>query len=450
MSEIRLFDSLRNRKVPLEPVKPGKVSLYYCGPTVYNYVHLGNVRPVIVFDVLTRALKALGYDPQVVSNYTDIDDKIIAEALAEKKTEKELSSFYISAYEECLKPLNLLPLYAHPKASETIKDMQDFIQVLLDRGYAYRAGDDVYFSVEKVEDYGAISHVDLDSNQAGKRVETSDVKRDPRDFALWKLTTDEGIKFDSPFGQGRPGWHTECVTMIKKVFNQPVIDIHGGGFDLKFPHHENERAQSLGYDGTPLANIWMHIGFLTAAKGEKMSKSLGNVVLAKDLLSKHSGNALRLFFYSTHYRAPIAYSDEAIQTAENTAEKYKKAMKNLRYRILLNGGIMSEMDTSSESYKEALNFLCDDLNIANAVTVLERETRRVLTLLRSNKTSLDDLIKAEAELSGLFDLLGIYSDPVELTQEDRDLYQQYQDARARKDFAASDSLRAQLMQRGIL
>lgn len=447
---IYLYDSLRAEQVEVNPVKPGEVSIYYCGPTVYNYVHLGNVRPVVVFDVLTRVIKAKGLEPKVVSNYTDIDDKIIAEALKEKKTEKEISQFYIDAYEACLAPLHLLPLFYHPRASETIQKMQDFIQVLLDRGYAYRSGDDVYFSVEKIADYGAISHIKVDENQAGKRVETLDTKRDPRDFALWKLTSDQGIKFPSPFGAGRPGWHTECVTMIKTVFKQPVIDIHGGGFDLKFPHHENERAQSIGYDGTPLAHLWMYVGFLTAAKGEKMSKSLGNVVLAKDLLAQHSGNALRLFFYRSHYRAPIAYSEEAIEESEQTASRYVATMRRLQARLALAGAPVDPDRKNEAACAQALDFLCHDLNIANALTVVEGAVKTALTQLRSARTPLDQIAESAGTLSYLYNLLGIYTEPFKLTDDDKKLVAQYERARQERDFATSDLLRPKLIERGLI
>lgn len=448
--EIKIFDSLAGKKVSLNPVKPGEVSIYYCGPTVYNYVHLGNIRPVIVFDVLTRAIKATGLTPKVVSNYTDIDDKIINEALKEGVSEKEISAKYIKAYEDCTDKLHLLPLYCHPRASETIQKMQDFIQVLMDKGYAYKAGDDVFFRVGKVQDYGAISHISLDDNQAGKRIDVSDLKENPADFALWKKTEDNGVKFDSPFGRGRPGWHTECVVMIKDVFKQPVIDIHGGGFDLKFPHHENERAQSLGYDGTPLANAWMHVGFLNAAGGQKMSKSLGNVVLAKDCLEKYSGNALRLFFYQTPYRSPISYSDEALKAAEEQAQHYVSAYLKAGYRLLLSNETLEGGTLDEEAYNQVLGFLCDDLNIANALTALEKKVRQTLTLLRSNKTPAS-LIKDSFEtLKQVFELLGIYVPEVELTAEDRNLYSEYQKAREERDFSRSDELRKALTEKGIL
>lgn len=287
--KIKIFDTAAGKVVDLVVQKKDEFSMYYCGPTVYNYVHLGNMRPVVVFDVFSRLLKEVGYSIKVVSNYTDIDDKIINEALKEGKTEKELTDFYIKAYEDCLDKLNLMPLFDHPRVSNWMTRIGDFIKVLMNKGFAYQVGGDVYFRVGNVADYGSLSKTVLENNQAGSRIDVNANKENPGDFALWKVTDDQGIKFDSPFGKGRPGWHTECVVMIKSVFNQPMVDVHGGGFDLKFPHHENERAQSIAYDGTPLAKYWMHVGFLTAAGGVKMSKSLGNVVLAKDFLAKYSG-----------------------------------------------------------------------------------------------------------------------------------------------------------------
>lgn len=450
MKPIRIFDTKAGKKVEFQPLVPGQMSLYYCGPTVYNYVHLGNLRPVVVFDLLTRVFRSDGYQTKVVSNYTDIDDKIIKEALAEKKTEKEISAFYIRAYEDSLAKLNLLPLFYRPRASEVIQRIEDFIGVLLQKGYAYQAGDDVNFRIDKVKDYGSLSHVVLENNQAGKRIEVNSQKENPYDFALWKKTADAGIKFDSPWGKGRPGWHTECVVMIKDVFKSPMVDIHGGGFDLKFPHHENERAQSLGYDGTGLADYWMHVGFLTAAGGVKMSKSLGNVVLAKDCLSRHSGNALRLFFYQTHYRAPIAYSEEAMASAEAQADKYVSTLAKLSYRGELIGQPLTGKGSDGKALDEALGYLSDDLNVANALTVLEKVARKGLTLLRNPQTPMADLDAAYGDLEGLLDLLGLQAAVAPLTEDDRKAYLDYQKARADKDFATSDRLRAHLTQKGIL
>lgn len=450
MHEIKIWDTKAGKKVVFKPLQEGQLSMYYCGPTVYNYVHLGNLRPVIVFDLLSRLFKAVGYKIKVVSNYTDIDDKIIKRALGEHKTEKEISSFYIKAYEDSTNKLNLLPLYYHPKASEVIPDMIHFISKLLENGFAYQAGDDVNFRIDKVKDYGCVSHIILENNQAGKRIDVNDLKENPYDFALWKKTADEGIKFDSPFGKGRPGWHTECVVMIKKVFNQPTIDIHGGGFDLKFPHHENERAQSIGYDGHELASYWMHVGFLTAKGGVKMSKSLGNVVLAKDALEKYSGNALRLFFYSSHYRAPIAYSDQAMEQASNAEKKYVGTLQRLSYRLDLLNVKRDSDEVNGKAIESILDFLADDLNVANAIAVLEKEIKVALTLLRNSHADPSAVLKEFNTLSKIYEILGINAEIKPLTEEERSLLKEYDDARTKKDFAKSDALRKQLMEKEIL
>lgn len=450
MGNIRVFDTQAAAKVDFRPLKPGEFSLYYCGPTVYNYVHLGNLRPVVVFDILTRLFRAEGYKTKVVSNYTDIDDKIIAEALAEHKTEKEISGFYIAAYEDSLSKLNLLPLFRRPRASEVIDKMKDFIKTLLDKGAAYKSGGDVYFRTSAVSDYGVMSHMAVEQNQAGKRIDVSDLKENPADFALWKKTADEGIKFASPFGEGRPGWHTECVVMIKDSFGQPMVDIHGGGFDLKFPHHENERAQSLAYDGTPLASYWMHVGFLTAEGGVKMSKSLGNVVLAKDCLAKYSGNALRLFFSQNHYRAPVAYSEDAMSKAEADASRYVATMDKLALRAAWLKIPLADAESDPASFGKAVGFLEDDLNIANALTVLDAEQKRALTVLRPMHPKPEELRRSYATLSTLYDLIGISVPARTLSDEDRKALDGFEKARAAKDYVSSDAIRTRLLEKGIL
>ena len=244
MRTITLFDTLQGKEREFIPLSEGKVDIYYCGPTVYNYVHLGNFRPTVTFDLLARVMREVGYEVRLVSNYTDIDDKIIKQAKLEGKSEKVLSEFYIKAYEDCLDQLNITPLYCHPKASEYITKMASFIHQLEEKGDAYQSGEDIYFRVSSVKDYGCLSKQNIKDLISGARIDVSDKKESPLDFALWKLTDDDGIKFDTEIGRGRPGWHTECVCMVNGVFQKHLIDIHGGGFDLKFPHHENEIAQS--------------------------------------------------------------------------------------------------------------------------------------------------------------------------------------------------------------
>ena len=445
---IRLYDTYEGKVREFQPLDGNEVDIYYCGPTVYNYVHLGNFRPTITFDLLTRFLLEEGYDVKCVSNYTDIDDKIIKESLKEGKTEKELSEFYIQAYEACLSKLNVLPLYYHPKASEYIGKMVDFIQDLLDKGYAYKGKNDIYFSVKKIDEYGTLSKQKIDDLESGKRIEVTDEKKDPLDFVLWKLTDDNGIKFDTKIGKGRPGWHTECVVMANDVFHKPLIDIHGGGFDLKFPHHENEIAQSEAENGTRLANFWMHVGFLLTG-GVKMSKSLGNSILAKDVLERHSGNAIRLFFYQSHYRAPVNYTEENLSACDKTIGKYQLALlKGKRKLELLGEGLDGEI--LQENYTKFLEALGNDLNVANALSVVDALVKETNTLVGKKDFDHKRLKDVLATLDRLFHVLGFLFPYEKLTDEDRRLYEDYQKAREEKDFKRSDELRPVLMAKGIL
>jgi cysteinyl-tRNA synthetase len=445
--KIRLYDTYEDKVRDFVPLSPDEVDIYYCGPTVYNYVHLGNFRPTVTFDLLTRFLTAVGYTVKCVSNYTDIDDKIIKEAQIEKKTEKDLSEFYIQAYEDCLDKLNILPLYDHPKASEYIPKMASFIEELIQKGAAYKAGDDIYFRVKSDPTYGALSKQNIGDLEAGARIDVNARKESPLDFALWKLTDDTGIKFDTPLGKGRPGWHTECVVMVNSVFHKPLIDIHGGGFDLKFPHHENEIAQSEADHGTRLADYWMHVGFLLT-NGVKMSKSLGNSILAKDVLARHSGNGVRLFFLSTPYRAPINYTEEALDSFDKLALRYEASAKKATYQLTLHNA--PEGKRIASDYEDFMNALSDDLNVANAMTVIDKESKAINTLLLkkdADLAALADLVRTFGELTGI---LGLRFTIPALTEEDKALYQRYQEARAKKDFSASDQMRPLLMEKGLL
>ena len=324
--EIKLFNSLTNEIENFVPLKKGEVSIYTCGPTVYDYVHIGNLRPVVVFDVLRNLFEYLGYKVIFVSNYTDIDDKIINKALSEGVSEEVISNRYIKAYEENVKELNANVPTVTPRVSESIEEIIDFISVLIKKGGAYENDGEVFFDVTKDSNYGELSHVNPDELEHGSRVEENAKKKHPGDFLLWKKTS-EGITFSSPWGEGRPGWHTECVVMINKTFNKPLIDIHGGGFDLKFPHHENEIAQSRIYGGTHLANYWMHNGFINV-NNEKMSKSLGNTLTGNDFINKYGGNVLRLLLLSSHYRAPLNVTEEVIESSENRLKELKIVLDN--------------------------------------------------------------------------------------------------------------------------
>ncbi|HCJ37070.1 MAG TPA: cysteine--tRNA ligase, partial [Erysipelotrichaceae bacterium] len=285
---MKIYNSFTNQKEEFKPIEEGKVGIYVCGPTVYNYVHIGNTRPMIIFDVLRRTFEYLGYDVTFVSNYTDVDDKIIKKAKEEGVSEKELTEKYIKAYEDVRNGLNIETPTHTPRVTETMDKIIAFVAALIEKGYAYESQGDVYFRVSKIKDYGHLSGIHVEDLIQGASERTSteddDKKESSLDFALWKKTN-EGIQFDSPWSKGRPGWHTECVVMINDIFGRGLIDIHGGGYDLKFPHHENEIAQAIAYSNTHLANYWMHNQMINI-NGEKMSKSLGNVLWAKDLLVK--------------------------------------------------------------------------------------------------------------------------------------------------------------------
>ncbi len=447
MRNIKLYDTYEGKLREFKPIDEKEVDIYYCGPTVYNYVHLGNFRPTVTFDLLTRVLKESGYDVKCVSNYTDIDDKIIKQAKIEGKSEKELSEFYIAAYEDCLEKLNILPLYCHPKASEYIDKMASFIKDLEDTNCAYQGGDDIYFSVDCDKSYGALSKQNISDLVSGARIEVNNKKKNPLDFALWKLTDDDGIKFDTVIGRGRPGWHTECVVMVNNVFKKPLIDIHGGGFDLKFPHHENEIAQSEAHNHTKLANYWMHVGFLLT-NGVKMSKSLGNSILAKDVLERHSGNAIRLFFLTTHYRAPVNYTEENLLSMDKLANKYENALKKANAKLQIQG--IKEGSLIQDDYEEFMNALADDLNVANALSVVDREIKEINSLTMKKDADMLRLSSLFITITKLFDILGLKFSLPKILEEDIALVQEYEKARADKDFAKSDELRPLLMKKGLL
>ena len=288
---MKIFNTISGKLEEFKPMKEGQIKMYVCGPTVYNYAHIGNMLPPLVFDMVYRYFKYLGYNVIYVSNFTDVDDKIINAAIENNCSEKEITEKFIKIYLDNMKDLNCLDISYRPKVTETMPEIIEFIQKMLDNGSAYKSGDDVYFDVSKVPDYGILSKQNLEELDAGSRIEVSENKHNPYDFVLWKKT-DKGIKWDAPFGIGRPGWHTECVVMINKLLGS-CIDIHAGGVDLKFPHHENERAQSIAVNNSPLANYWMHNGHVMV-NGVKMSKSLGNFTLAKDIIDKYNSNIIRL------------------------------------------------------------------------------------------------------------------------------------------------------------
>jgi len=445
---IKLYDTYQSKVRDFKPLVDGEVSVYYCGPTVYNYVHVGNLRPVVTFDLLQRVFIACGYKVHMISNYTDIDDKIISRAKEEGKTEKELSEFYINAYEENMKDLNIIPLENHPRVSNYIPEIVNFISTIIDNGHAYKSDGDVYFSVPDDPNYGKLSKMNTEDLISGSRIECNEAKKSPLDFALWKYTDDDGIKFDSKIGEGRPGWHTECVVMINSYFKKSTIDIHGGGFDLKFPHHENENAQNWAYCGKDLANYWMHVGFINI-NNTKMSKSLGNVVLAKDAIKKYGGNVLRYLFISTYYRSPINFSMEAVETAQGEVDKFEKFARTLQVKFGLNKiEIGDEFD--QDSYDEFLSYLADDLNVANAIMVMERIIKEGNKALRNSRTENSKLFEYYNTFKKMLNVLGfVFKDKI-VTKEEIDLYQKYLNCKINKDYETSDKVRKELIEKGII
>ena len=444
---IKLYNSLTNKIEDFRPIKEGEVSCYVCGPTVYNYVHVGNLRPVVVFDVLRRLFLHLGYKVNFISNFTDIDDKVIKQAKIENLTEKEISEKYIKAFEEARVGINSLKPTYQPRVTETMDQIINFVQDLVDKGFAYEVDGDVYFRVSKIKDYGCLSNMKVDDLLVGARIEENSKKESPLDFTLWKKT-DDGIQFDSPWSKGRPGWHSECVVMINSIINEHKIDIHGGGFDLKFPHHENEIAQQEALYNNKIANYWMHNGFINV-DNVKMSKSLGNVILANDYINLYGGNVVRFMLVNTHYRVPVNFSNELVESAKKELEKIASTYNKLAVSLQVNGSDVDQYDQELD-LNGFIEALCDDLNTANAMSEVYRVMKEGNIALRSRPLSLDKLKNVFFTLQKMFDILGLKFDYLTLSNEDKELYNEYMKAKEEKDFARSDILRAQLIVRKIL
>ena len=445
---MKIYNSLSNQIEEFKPLREGKVSIYVCGPTVYNYVHVGNLRPVVVFDVFRRLLMHLGYDVTFISNFTDIDDKVIAQAQKEGLSEREIAEKYIKAFEQNREDIHALKPTYQPRVTEVMDKIIDFIKTLLDKGYAYQTkSGDVYFRVHKIKDYGCLSNMKADDLMVGARVEENDEKENPYDFALWKMT-DVGIKFDSPFGKGRPGWHSECVVMINSLIEGGRIDVHGGGSDLKFPHHENEIAQEEAYYGHKIATYWMHNGFINI-DGVKMSKSLGNVILAKDYLEKLGGNVVRFMLLNTHYRLPVNFNEELVEASKASLERIESSYRKLCIEIERRGEF-KEVSYDEDKLNKFVSSLEDDLNTANAISELYQEVKEINILLRNKNVNLDELNKNLSTLEKMLSLLGLEFERKILSKEDLELLQKYDEAKAKKDFATSDELRNILIEKKLL
>ena len=443
---MNLYNSYTQKIEPLQTIESGKVSLYVCGPTVYNEPHVGNARPIVVFDTLKKALQLQGMEVMFVSNYTDVDDKIIKTAMEQNVSEKEITDRYIEAYNRVRKDLHAdLPDVA-PRVTETMEEIIAFIQKLIDNGAAYQVDGDVYFRVMSDPTYGELSHQKMEDLMVGARIDENTKKENPLDFTLWKKT-DQGIQWDSPWSKGRPGWHTECVVMIQDVFQKPLIDIHGGGLDLKFPHHENEMAQCRMCSSTPLANMWVHNGMINI-QNEKMSKSLGNVWWAKDLIRDHGGNVIRWMMISVHYRAPLNLSAEAIETAKKELQKIQTAYKQAVVQLQLENAPEMEADPQMmQSFVDALN---DDLNTPNAISVVYEVVKTINQTLRSRPMPKEKLASCTQALKTMLSVLGIQLDEVHLSEQDKKMYRDWRQAVKEKDFETADAYRATLQEKGIL
>ena len=444
--DVKFYNSLTNKVEKFETIEPNKVSMYVCGPTVYGYPHIGNMRPVVVFDTLRRFLSYIGYDVTYVSNFTDVDDKIIKSAAAEGKSEKELTDFYISAFKDATQNIGSLLPNITPRVTEYIQAIINYVANLIKLGAAYEVNGDVYFRVSKILDYGSLSGINIEDLKVGARIEENSQKESPLDFALWKKT-DVGINWDSPWGKGRPGWHTECCVMIDTIFPKHFIDIHGGGYDLKFPHHENEIAQSEATHGNKIAKYWMHNAFINFGN-EKMSKSLGNVVYAKDLIAKVGGPVARMVIISTHYRMPVTFTDETLEAAKQEVNKIEFAYRQLALKLQI-----SNIDLNSGSPKYINPFLlalADDLNTANALMELFNVIKLVNNAIRTREPDLALLADYFATIRDMLYILGLDIKYTELTEDDKKLYNEYLEAKSNKDFAKSDEIRKELIERKIL
>ncbi len=444
---MKIYNTLTRKKETFTPVKEGEARIYACGPTVYNFFHIGNARPFIIFDTLRRYLEYKGYRVTFVQNFTDIDDKMINKANDEGITVKELADRFIGEYYTDAQALCIKPATHHPKATEHMDEIINLIQTLVDKGHAYLAGGDVYFDVSSFQGYGKLSGQSLEELMAGARVESSEQKKNPMDFALWKAKKENEPFWDSPFGQGRPGWHIECSAMSQKYLGD-TFDIHGGGVDLIFPHHENEIAQSEAATGKPFANYWMHNGFINI-DNKKMSKSLNNFFTVRDIAAEYDLLAVRMFMLSAHYRNPINFSRELIEQAKTALLRIHTCVENLTH-IMNNGsqtqvpGVEEMLNTHVAKYMEMMD---DDLNTAGAIgTIFELVKDINLTFEKSDSVAGAQL--AHKTLCQLLDVLGLNKVDEEVPSRVKELLEERNQARSAKNWALSDQLRDEIASLG--
>ena len=452
---MQVYNTLTNRKEEFVPIEPGKVRMYVCGPTVYNFFHIGNARPFVVFDTLRRYFKFRGYEVKFVQNFTDVDDKIINRAKEEGITAPEVSEKYIKEYFNDAEALNVLKADVHPKVSEHIPEIIEFVQTLIDKGYAYEADGDVYYSTRKFPDYGKLSGQNIDDLESGARIAIGEVKEDPLDFALWKARKEESeIAWESPWGMGRPGWHIECSTMAKKHLGE-TIDIHGGGQDLTFPHHENEIAQSEACNGVPFAHYWMHNGYINV-DGKKMSKSLNNFFTVRDIRENYSGDVIRFFLLSGHYRSPINFSDTLMEQSKQGYERIATAIETLEF-LKANGSDEAMADEASkiaslDKHREKfIEVMDDDLNTADGIAAIFELVSEINLDVKdgASKSFAEEALKRIRELTEVLGLFGGKDEEEGLGDDIQALIDERQAARKEKNWARADEIRDQLAAMGI-
>lgn len=451
---MKIFNTMTKKKEEFVPLEEGKVKMYVCGPTVYNFFHIGNARPFVVFDTLRRYFIWRGYEVKYVQNFTDVDDKIINRAREEGITAPEVSEKYIKEYFEDAKALNVLPADVHPKVSEHIDDIIDFVQTLIDKGYAYEADGDVYYSPRKFEGYGKLSGQNIDDLESGARIAIGEVKHDPLDFALWKAQKEpDEIAWKSPWGMGRPGWHIECSTMARKHLG-PTIDIHGGGQDLKFPHHENEIAQSEACNGVPFAKYWMHNGYITI-DGVKMSKSLNNFFTVRDIRKLYSGDVIRFFLLSGHYRSPINFSDVLMEQAKQGLNRIVTCVETLEHLEKNGTDDFSDADKEElkglDKYRDMfIEAMDDDLNTADAISAIFEMVSDINVYVRNGASKIFAK-EGIAHIKELTDVLGVMQhteDEDSADPEIQALVDERQAARKEKNWAKADEIRDKLKEMG--
>lgn len=451
---MKIYNTMTRKKEEFVPIDENEIKMYVCGPTVYNYIHIGNARPAVVFDTMRRYMEYKGKNVKFVQNFTDVDDKIINKSLEEGVSAREISEKYIGEYFRDAEALNLKKATVHPKVTENMDEIIAFVKALVEKGYAYEADGDVYYRTRRFGGYGRLSGQNIEDLEAGARISVGEKKEDPLDFALWKARKIDGEPaWESPWGFGRPGWHIECSAMSNKYLGE-TIDIHGGGQDLAFPHHENEIAQTEAYTGKKFSNYWMHNAYITI-DNEKMSKSKGNFFTVRDILKRYTGEEIRYFLLSGHYRSPINFSEELMTQSRNALDRMHNAKQNLEHLIRNGSDLMTEAESAEleklgkyrDKFESAME---DDLNTADAISA-------VFELIRDINTAVKD--GASKEFAGgcmellreLTSVLGILQDEEEdgISDEILALVEERQEARKTKNFARADEIRDILKSKGL-